>query len=72
MIKGISDWVNVNFTDSYYPLNADHFSFSFETKNPNDLLNFLFSVLNQKSQLTQFISAEKKLPLLNFRIQILK
>ena len=42
-IKGVSNWVNISFTDLKYPLNADHFAFSFKTKNSNDLLNFSFS-----------------------------
>lgn len=35
-IEGIYKWITVNFTDSNYPLYANHFPFDFETKNPSD------------------------------------
>ena len=60
-IKGVSNWINVNLTDSNHPLNAHHFAFEFETKSSNDLLHFSFSLLNEKGELIQFISGEKKI-----------
>ena len=43
-VKGVSNWINVNLTDSNHPLNAHHFAFEFETKSSNDLLHFSFSL----------------------------
>ena len=68
----MSNWINVNLTDSNHLLNPGHFAFEFETKNSIDLLKCSFSLLNEKGELIQFISGEKKSPLLSFQIQILK
>ena len=48
-----SKWINTILTDSTYPSNADYFAFDFETKNPNDLLYFSFSLLNEKREFIQ-------------------
>ena len=36
-LKGVSNWVSAIFTDSYEPLNSDHFAFVSKTKDPNHL-----------------------------------
>ena len=69
--KGESIYVNTNLIDSYYPENADHFVFAFETKSI-DLLNVSFSLLDVKSGLINFLSDEQKIPLIGFTIQIIR
>ena len=59
-------------SDSDNLLNSDHFEFKFKTKNPKDIINCSFLVLNGKMELIEFIDGEKKSPLLNFRIDGLK
>ena len=70
--KGESIYVNTNLIDSYYPENADHFAFAFETKSSIDLLNVSFSLLDVKSGLINFSSDEQKIPLIGFTIQIIR
>ena len=53
-LKGVSNWVNAILTDSDEPLNSDHFALGFETEYSNGLLNFVFSLLNEKSPLLSF------------------
>ena len=71
-LKRISNWGNATLTNSDEPLNSDHFVFGFETKNPNNLLSFTFSLLNEKGGLIEFPGTEKKTLLLSLQIQILK
>ena len=70
--KSESIYVNTNLIDTLYPYNSDYFTFGFETKSPIDLLNFSFSLLDGKGQLINFASNEKKLPVTDFTIQVLK
>ena len=70
-IAGHSMWVNVTLTDSALPIAAKHFAFGFESKNINNLLNFQFSLLNDRGEVIEFKQGEKKVPTLNFSIQIL-
>ena len=66
------NWVNAVLTDSDEPFNFDHFAFRFETKNPNDLINFTFSSINEKEELIEFTGTKKitaiKLSNSNFRM----
>ena len=71
-IKKGSDWVNVKLTDIAIPIAAKHFAFGFETQDFNNLLNFKYSLLNDKGELIKFKDEETKVPSLNFSIQILK
>ena len=68
--------MSINLIDSLFPYNADHFAFGFKTKSSTNLLNFQFSLLDGKGQLINFATNEKKkkkkVPVLNFTIQILK
>ena len=59
-LKGDLNWVNAVLTDSDEPFNFDHFAFRFETKNPNDLINFTFSSINEKEELIEFTGTKKK------------
>ena len=58
-------------TDSSIPIAAKHFSFAFETTDLNSLLNFEYSLLNDKGKLLQFADGEDKVPALKFIIQII-
>ena len=71
-IKKGSHWVNAKLTDIAIPIAAKHFAFGFETHDFNNLLNFEYSLLNDKGKLIKFKDGETKVPSLNFSIQILK
>ena len=71
-IKKGSHWINVKLTDIRIPIAAKHFAFGFETHDFNNLLNFKYSLLNDKGELIKFKDGETKVPSLNFSIQILK
>lgn len=70
-IKNTSQWVSITLTDSEYPLNAKHFALAFETRDLHNLLNFEYSLLNQKGELITFTDKDK-IPALNFSIQIVQ
>ena len=70
-IKKVSTWTSVKLTDSAIPIAAKHISLGFESKNFNSLLNFQYSLLNDKGNLIKFRDGESKVPSLNFSIQIL-
>ena len=69
-IKNKSHWLNVKLTDSLIPIAAKHFAFAFETQDFNNLLNFEYSLLNDKGKLLKFADGETKIPALNFSIQV--
>ena len=69
-IKNKSFWTNVALTGAEYPLIAKHFSFAFKTKDLHNILNFEYSLLDQKANLVTFTDTEKKIPAFNFTIQI--
>ena len=69
-IKNKSFWTNVVLTGAEYPLIAKHFSFAFKTKDLHNILNFEYSLLDQKANLVTFTDTEKKIPAFNFTIQI--
>ena len=70
-IKMVSTWTNAKLTDSSIPIAAKHISLGFESQNINSLLNFQYSLLNDKGELIKFRDGETKVPTLNFSIQIL-
>ena len=70
-LKTESHWVVAILTDSSLPIAAEHFSFAFETTDLNSLLNFEYSLLNDKGKLLQFTDEEDKVPALKFIIQII-
>ena len=69
-IKNKSHWLNVKLTDSLTPIAPKHFAFVFETQDFNNLLNFEYSLLNDKGELLKFADGETKIPALNFSIQV--
>ena len=69
-IKNKSHWTNVILTDTANPTAAKHFAFAFETRDLHNLLNFEYSLLNDKGELLKFVDSEDKIPALNFSIQI--
>ena len=70
-IKMVSTWTNATLTDSSIPIAAKHISLGFESQNINSLLNFQYSLLNDKGELIKFRDGETKVPTLNYSIQIL-
>ena len=70
-IKTVSTWTSVKLTDSAIPIAAKHISLGFDSKNFHSLLNFQFSLLNDKGELIKFRDGETKVPTLNYSIQIL-
>ena len=73
IIKGQSKRSQAVFSDSE-DLNRDsnHLAFSFITKNISDLLQFSVTLLDGAGKQITFPSNEKKLPIITFRIQIIK
>ena len=69
-IKNKSHWTNVILTDTAIPIAAKHFVFAFETRDLHNLLNFEYSLLNDKRELLKFADGEDRIPALNFSIQI--
>ena len=72
-LKGKGKWVNIVFNNSELnPTAVKHFAYGFVTKNLNDLLNFDVIFLDGKGKEIKFNSTSKKVPSLDFVIQILK
>ena len=69
-IKNKSHWVNVILTDATIPIVAKHFAFTFQRRDLNNLLNFEYSLLNDKGELFEFADIEDNIPALNFSLQI--
>ena len=65
-------WVSAALTYSDYWIELAHFAFGFTTRPYKDLTNFSFLLLNKEGESTKFEESEKRVPLLNFRINILK
>ena len=70
IIKAQSKRTQVVFSDSEDLTN--HFAFSFVTENISNLLNFTITLVDGKNKIIKFPEGEKKLPIVNFQIQILK
>ena len=70
-IKNKSHWTNVLLTDSRFSIAAKHFAFAFETTDLHNLLNFECSLINDKGELLKSADGEKKIPPLNFTIQVI-
>ena len=69
-IRGSSRWVNAVSDKDIKK--SDHFAFSLITGNVWDAWNFSFSLLNDKAELISFPSSKQKVPVLNFKIQVIK
>ena len=60
-IKNKSHWTNVILTDTAFPIVAKHFAFAFEARDLHNLLNFEYSLLNDKGELLKFVDGEDKI-----------
>ena len=69
-IKGKSLWVNVNSDEPKQINNRKYISFSFSTLSLNDLLNFSINLIDDSSNPIEFHSGEKKISILNFKIEV--
>ena len=71
IIKGQSKRSQAVFTDSEdIGGRTSHIAIAFTTKNISDLLNFSVTLLAGDGQNIKFPSLEKKIPIINFKIQI--
>ena len=66
-----SHWSNTAFTDSEYPVAAKHFALGFETTDLHNLLNFGYSLVDEKENLIKFQDNKDKIPALKFTIQVI-
>ena len=69
--KKTSHWTNSLLTDWKYRIVAKHFAFGFERKDLHNLLNFEYSLLDDKGKKIEFKMGEEKILALNFTIQII-
>ena len=72
LVKGQPKRLQAIFTDSEKIRNSSHFAFAFTTRNISDLLNFTVILLDGDGKEIKFPANEKKLPIINFQIQIIK
>ena len=73
IIKGQSKRSQVVFSDSEeVTRETNYFAFPFTAKNISDLLNFSVTLVDGSNNIIKFPSSEKKLPIINFKIQIIK
>ena len=73
IIKGQSKRSQVVFLDSEdIARETNHLAFAFTTKNISDLLNFSVTLVDGSNNIIKFPATEKKLPIINFKIQIIK
>ena len=71
-MKGKSLYVNAEIDDSHYMENATHFGFSFKTSFPTEFLEFTCEFLDDQANKIEFADGEKKVPLIDLLINILK
>ena len=71
IIKGQSKRSQAKFTDSEELTHSSHIAFAFTTKNFSDLLNFSITLLDSSGNNIKFPKTEKKIPIVNFIIQII-
>ena len=73
IIKGQSKRSQAVFSDSEdIGATTSHIAFAFTTKNISDLLNFSVRLVAGNGENKKFPSTEKKIPIINFKIQIIK
>ena len=73
IIKGQSKRSQVVFSDSEdIARETNHLAFAFTTKNISDLLNFSVTLVDGSNNIIKFPATEKKLPIINFKIQIIR
>ena len=71
IIKGQSKRSQAVFTDSEEISNTLHIAIAFTTKNFSDLLNFSVILIASDGNNIKFPATEKKLLIINFKIQII-
>ena len=69
-IKGHSIWISVSFKDQKEINNNSHLCFPFVTRSLNDLTSFSIYLEDDKNKVIEFNSGEKKISILNFRIDV--
>ena len=72
LVKGQLKRSQAIFTGSKKIRSSSHFAFAFTTRNISDLLNFTVILLDGNDKEIKFPANEKKLPIINFQIQIIK
>ena len=72
MVKGQLKRSQAIFTDSEKIGNSSNFAFTFTTRNISDLLNFTVILLDGNGKEIKFPANEKKVPIIDFKIQIVK
>ena len=72
LVKGQPKRSQAIFTDSEKIRNSSHFAFAFTTRNISNLLNFTVMLLDGNGKAIKFPANEKKQPIINFQIQIVK
>ena len=70
LIKSSSKWLNIIFNESNRE--AKHFSFEVVSNSLQDMLSFSYLVLDRKGNLLTFPEDEKKVPVSNFTIQVIR
>ena len=71
-MKGKSLYVNAKIDDSHYMENAKHFGFKFKSSFPTEFLEFTCEFLDDKAEKIKFEGGDKKFPIIDFQIDILK
>ena len=72
LVKGESKRSRAIFVDSEYHKKSSHYSFVFITKNVSVLFNFTITLLDSKGNKITFPSSKTKVPVIGFKIQIVK
>ena len=72
LVKGELTRMQAFFVDSEYHTKSSHFGFAFTTKNVSDLFNFTVTLLDGSGNKTTFPSNETEIPVIGFKIQIVK
>ena len=72
LVKGESKRWQTVFVDSEYNTKSSHYAFVFSTKNILNLYNFTITLLDGTGNKITFPSSETKVPMLGFKIQIIK
>ena len=73
IIKGQSKRSQAVFSDSEdSSRETNHLALAFVTKNISDLLNFSVTLVDGSNNIIKFPADEKKIPIINFKIQIIK
>ena len=71
-MKGESKRSQAIFIDSEYHTNSSHYGFALTTKDVSNLFDFTITLLDGNGNKITFPSKEIKVPLIGFKIQIIK